>query len=88
MTDVEARLAKAWADQAPAKHDALFRLAAMERLERRRLRGRIAAVVVFGVLFAACAAQLDVSFDAPTALTLSAAAAVSAAAWARRRMRA
>lgn len=49
MTDAEARLDALWHEGLPPARDVMFRLAVLQRIERRRTMNNVAAVVALGL---------------------------------------
>ena len=58
MTDADARLKAMFAADVPPAMDARFRLDALERIERRPLRGRLALLALAGGALTAAAVML------------------------------
>lgn len=58
MTEAEARLEALWKDGLPPARDAMFRLSVLQRIERRRMMHKVAAVAALGLALAVLAWSL------------------------------
>ena len=91
MTDADARLKALFQQDAPPQMDAHFRLAALERIERRRAGVRLAVVAAAGAAATAAAAmlgpQLTQSLGGWPIIAASVAIAVAATGWGVMQMR-
>ncbi len=63
MTDADARLKAMFAADVPPAMDARFRLDALERIERRRMRGRLALLALAGGAVTVAAVALCLAED-------------------------
>ena len=91
MTDADARLKALFAANVPPAMDARFRLAAMERIERRRMGGQMAMLAAAGGAATAAAAllgpQLTVDLGGLPVILASVGVALAATAWGVMQMR-
>jgi hypothetical protein len=85
MTDADARLKALFQEDAPAALDARFRLAALERIQRRRTWVRLALVGAAGAVATAAVAvlgpQLTQALGGLPVIAASVAIAVAATGW-------
>ncbi len=85
MTDADARLKAMFAADVPPAMDARFRLDALERIERRRMRGRLALLALAGGAVTVAAVvlgpQLTVDIGNQALIVASVLIALAATGW-------